>query len=216
MQNRVHAAEQRKEGEKEADQVGIGDGPFSSPLSSVSLSLSGRWTEQSRRGRSRGQDSRADKLSRADGAELRGAAVCVSASAGFQVLRRPLPSSSLVPFPLSLSQQMRWDWEDTMGIGEPLAGDVCEPQLLFPREQRCSSPHAQLNPFPFPRARSSLLSPRTDRAALSLSPFPSSGVRLSKSDALATTFGPRRRHMRGGRGEDDAMIQKSLGRLVVA
>jgi hypothetical protein len=104
-----------------------------------------------------------------------------------------------------------------MGIGEPLAGDVCEPQLLFPRERRCASHHAQLNPFPYPLR--TLLPPfprRADRAALSLSPFPSSGVRLRKSDALATTFGPRRRHIRGGRGEHDATIQKSPGRLVVA
>jgi len=170
------------------------------------------WTKQ----------SRADEQSRADGAELRGAAVCVSAGAGFQVLRRPLPLPLPLPLSflflsLSLSQQMRWDWEDTMGIGEPLAGDVCEPQLLFPRERRCASHHAQLNPFPYPLR--TLLPPfprRADRAALSLSPFPSSGVRLRKSDALATTFGPRRRHIRGGRGEHDATIQKSPGRLVVA
>jgi len=59
MQNRVHAAEQRKEMQSRgrrkkrthrrqgADQVGIGDDLFSSPLSSVSLSLSGQRTEQS-------------------------------------------------------------------------------------------------------------------------------------------------------------------------
>ena len=154
--------------------MGIGDVLFSSPLSSVSLSLSGWQTEQSRRGR-----SRADELSHADGSESRGAAVCGGAGAGFHVLRRPLLSSSLLPFPLSflflslslsVSPQMRWGLgTDMMGIPEPLAGDVGEPQLLFPRERRCSSPHTQLNPFPFPCARSSLLSPGARIALL----FPS-------------------------------------------
>ena len=61
---------------------------------------------------SRTEQSRADGRPRAARTDLRGAVACAAAAAGFEVRRRPLLSSSLLPFPL-LSRSLRrdGDWE---------------------------------------------------------------------------------------------------------
>jgi len=91
---------------------------------------------------------------------LRGAVACAAAAAGFEVRRRPLLSSSLLPFPL-LSRSLKRD-----GDWEPLAGGVGAALLLFPREGIAPL-------FSRPLERAAPLFPRT---------FYVRGVRLSEKD----------------------------------
>ena len=225
MQNRVHAAEQRKEIQSRGSREkrthrrprGRPGGDWGCPLLFPSLLCFPLALWMADGAVATGQESRG----RAESCGW------VGVARGSRLWRRrcriscaPPPSSlflspsfsSLLPFPLPLPLRLS---TDEMRIGNRHDGDSgasggrcrrattsfpARAALLFPPHaaQSFSLPVRTLFP-PFPR--------RADRAALSLAPFPSSGVRLSKSDALATTFGPRRRHMRGGRGEHDASRQ---------
>ena len=102
--------------------------------------------------------------------------------------------------------------------------EVCARCSLFPARSRLC----------FLRARNApLFPPRTQRAAFfppflrAIPGFPppravfllrsrARGVRLEQVDAMATTWGARRRHTRGCRGEPDAMVQKTPGRKLWA
>ena len=121
----------------------------------------------------------ADRAGVADGteshgrAESCGAAACGGAGAEFQVLRRPLLYSSLLPFPLPHSLRRDGDWE-------PLAGGVGAVLLLFPREGIASL-------FSHPLERAVPLFPRA---------FYVRGVSLSEKDDFDCKATPYARRIR--------------------
>ena len=124
-------------------------------------------------------------------------------AARFQVSRRALLSPSRLPFPPSTgASQMDASLAGGMRALLPLSRALAP---LFPaRTQRSAlSPACAIPGFPTARAVFLLRS----RAR---------GVRLEQVDAMATTWGARRRHTRGCRGEPDAMVQKTPGRQGVA
>ena len=103
---------------------------------------------------SRTGQSHADELSRADGAESRGAAACGGAGTEFQVLHRPLLSSSLLPFPLPLSlswtEQSRVDGRPR-AVGTDLRGAVaCAAAAAGFEVRRRPLLSSSLLPFPLP------------------------------------------------------------------
>ena len=129
-------------------------------------------------------------------------------AARFQVSRRALLSPSRLPFPPSTgASQMDASLAGGMRALLPLSRALAP---LFPaRTQRSAlfAAHATRCVFPA-RTIPGFLPPR----AVFLLRSRARGVRLEQVDAMATTWGARRRHTRGCRGEPDAMVQKTPGR----
>jgi len=133
-------------------------------------------------------------------------------AARFQVSRRA-PLSLSPPFP-SL------DWRESDGC--VFGGRYARAAPSFPRARASvSCAHATLRSFPragnalrFPRARN----PRLPAPARGFPPALARARRPPRASRrhMATTWGARRRHTRGCRGEPDAMVQKTPGRQGVA
>ena len=136
-------------------------------------------------------------------------------AARFLVSRRALLSPSRLPFPPSTgASQMDASLAGGMRALLPLSRALAP---LFPaRTQRSalSPAHATRCVFPAFPARN----PRLPAPARGFPPALARARRPPRASRrhMATTWGARRRHTRGCRGEPDAMVQKTPGRQGVA